>query len=166
MLKFIATNVSISKGYDNSPALKFSEKGDFVRFRIGIKVFDSRAEKNARWINLWVKGFGTGLCERIRKMQLKEGSMVNLVGRYDEDTWEEETTKEKRSMPVIILDDLEYCFSGGAKNAGDGQKATSGNQNAAPATPAGSAPAAPATQMPGGFTGYEPFGGGNSFFDA
>ena len=28
------------------------------------------------------------------------------------------------------------------------------------------APAAPATQMPGGFTGYEPFGGGNFFFDA
>ena len=46
MLKFIATGVSVSKGANNTPALKFSEKGDFVRFRIGAKVYDARSAKN------------------------------------------------------------------------------------------------------------------------
>jgi hypothetical protein len=64
-------------------------------------------------------------------------------------------------MPVIILDEIEYCFSGGSKNAGDGQKATAGSQ-----PPAGNFAAAPADNaMPNGFTGYQPYGGGNSFFN-
>ena len=58
MLKFIATGVSVSKGANNTPALKFSEKGDFVRFRIGAKVYDARSAKNHRWVNLTVKAFG------------------------------------------------------------------------------------------------------------
>ena len=36
MFKVIASEVVISKGFDNKPAIKFSEKGDFVRFRIGM----------------------------------------------------------------------------------------------------------------------------------
>lgn len=35
MFKVIATDVVISKGYDGAPALKFSENGESVRFRIG-----------------------------------------------------------------------------------------------------------------------------------
>lgn len=159
MLKFIATGVSVSKGANNTPALKFSEKGDFVRFRIGAKVYDARSAKNHRWVNLTVKAFGP-LCERIRKMDLKEGSHINLSGRYDEDVWEDEANT-KKTMPVIILDEIEYCFSGSSKNAGDGQKATADSQH-----PAGNPVAASASNtMPNGFTGYQPFGGGNSFFD-
>ena len=79
MLKVFATDVVISKGYDGAPALKFSEKGDSVRFRIGKKVYDTRANNNYRWVNLAVKAFGT-VCERIKKMQLKESSYVNIVG--------------------------------------------------------------------------------------
>ena len=159
MLKFIATGVSVSKGANNTPALKFSEKGDFVRFRIGAKVYDARSANNHRWVNLTVKAFGP-LCERIRKMDLKEGSHINLSGRYDEDAWEDEANT-KKSMPVIILDEIEYCFSGSSKNAGDGQKATAVHQ-----PPAGNpAAASAANTMPNGFTGFQPFGGGNSFFD-
>ena len=33
MLMFFASDVVVSKGYQNAPALKFSEKGDFVRLR-------------------------------------------------------------------------------------------------------------------------------------
>ena len=84
MLKVIATDVVISKGYDGAPALRFSEKG--VRFRVGKKVYDTRAENNQRWINLSVKAFGQ-TSERIKKMQLKEGSFVNILGRLDEDVW-------------------------------------------------------------------------------
>ena len=48
MFKVIATDVVISKGYDGAPALKFSENGESVRFRIGKKVYDTRAENNTR----------------------------------------------------------------------------------------------------------------------
>ena len=164
MLKFFASNVVVSKGYQNAPALKFSDKGDFVRFRVGQKVYDPRAEDNHRWVNLTIKCFDPALVDRIRKMGLKEGSFISLSGRYDEDVWEDEQTKEKRSMPVIILDELE--FSGGGKRNGDGQKAASDNTASAPA-PASSAQTAPQEeyQMPGNFMGYENFGGGNNFFN-
>ena len=103
MLKVIATDVVISKGYDGAPALRFSEKG--VRFRVGKKIYDTRAENNQRWINLSVKAFGQ-TSERIKKMQLKEGSFVNILGRLDEDVWEDSTTHEKKSATVIIVDEI------------------------------------------------------------
>ena len=108
MLKFFASNVVVSKGYQNSPAVKFSEKGDFVRFRVGQKVYDPRAEDNHRWVNITVKCFDPALIDRIRKMGLKESSFIDLSGRYDEDVWEDEESREKRSMPVIILDDEDF----------------------------------------------------------
>lgn len=168
MLKFFASDVVVSKGYQNAPAVKFSDKGDFVRFRVGQKVYDPRAEDNHRWINITVKCFNVALIERIRAMGLKEGSFINLTGRYDEDVWEDEETKEKRSMPCVILDDLEY--SGGGKRSGDGQKSTNNQTNTAPtsvATPTAAPVATPQEnyQMPGNFTGYESFGGGNNFFN-
>ena len=166
MLKIFASDMVVSKGYQNTPALKFSEKGDFVRFRVGQKIYDPRAEANHRWINMTVKCFDPALVDRIRKMQLKDGSVISLSGRYDEDTWEDEETKEKRVMPCILLEDLEFC---GVKRNGDGQKPANGNQTNAPASGAATEPPAPAqqaeTQMPGNFTGYENFGGGNSFFN-
>lgn len=168
MLKFFASDVVVSKGYQNAPAVKFSDKGDFVRFRVGQKVYDPRAEGNHRWINITVKCFNVALIERIRAMGLKEGSFINLTGRYDEDVWEDDETKEKRSMPCVILDDLEY--SGGGKRSGDGQKSTNSQTNTVPAsvaTPTAAPVAAPQEnyQMPGNFTGYESFGGGNNFFN-
>ena len=169
MLKFFASDVVVSKGYQNTPAIKFSEKGDFVRFRVGQKVYDPRAENNHRWINITVKCFDASLIDRIRKMGLKEGSFINLTGRYDEDIWEDEESKEKRSMPCVILDDLEYS-GGGGKRSGEGQKASNNHANGASApaaAPAASPAAAPqeSFQMPSNFTGYESFGGGNNFFN-
>lgn len=161
MLKVFATQVVVSRGYDGAAAIKFSEKGDAVRFRIGKKLYDPNAENNARWINLAVKGFGP-ICERIKKMQLKDGSFVNLIGRLDEDVWEDQQTHEKKSAMVIILDDIEYA-SGGGKSK-DNQNTDEAQGHPAAAT----APATPAAAVPannGGFTGYESFGGGNSFFD-
>ena len=163
MLKFFASNVVVSKGYQNSPAVKFSEKGDFVRFRVGQKVYDPRAEDNHRWVNMTIKCFDASLVDRIRKMGLKEGSFISLSGRYDEDVWEDEESKEKRSMPCVILEELE--FSGGGKKPGDGQNGNSGNQNSAPAPAAPAAAPQEGQHMPGNFTGYEGFGGGNNFFN-
>ena len=163
MLMFFASDVLVSKGYQNAPALKFSEKGDFVRFRVGQKIYDPRAEDNHRWINITIKSFDPALVDRIRKMGLKEGSFISLSGRYDEDVWEDEETKEKRSMPCVILDNLEY--SGGGKRSGDGQKAASNTQNDSTPAPAPAADPHEGFQMPSNFTGYEGFGGGNNFFN-
>lgn len=124
MLKVIATDVIISKGYDNAPALKFSNGGDreMVRFRFGKKVYDRNAKDNTRWVNMTVKAFGD-LCERVKKMQLKEGAVVNLIGRLDEDSWTDETTGEKKSLIVIILDEIEYASVGGSKKDNNNQSA-------------------------------------------
>lgn len=157
MFKVIATDVVISKGYDGAPALKFTESGESVRFRIGKKVYDTRAENNARWMNISVKAFGP-VCERIKKMQLKESSFINILGRLDEDIWEDSVTHEKKSAMVIILDEIEFCSSGGGK-----QK--NGNVEGQPKAATTSAPASAGSEMPGNFTGFEAFGGVNSFFD-
>lgn len=157
MFKVIATDVVISKGYDGAPALRFAESGESVRFRIGKKVYDTRAENNARWMNISVKAFGP-VCERIKKMQLKESSFINILGRLDEDIWEDSVTHEKKSAMVIILDEIEFCSSGGGK-----QK--NGNAEGQPKAATTSAPVSAGSEMPGNFTGFEAFGGVNSFFD-
>ena len=107
MLRFTATNAVISRGFDNKSAVKFSEDGSVVRFRIGERVYDKNAENNTRWVNINIKAFGN-VAERIRKMQLKDGSCINLTGRYDEDVWTDRESGETRSQPVIIADDVEF----------------------------------------------------------
>ena len=149
MFNAIVTNAVVSRGYDNTPAVQFSDKGDFARFRFGKKVYDSRAENNTRWVNMTVKAFGP-VVDRIRKMQLKEGSYVNLMGRLDEDSWTDKGSGENRSAMVLILDDIEYASS--APKNKDGQHSTAGSGS-------------PGREEPqAGFTGFEPFGG-PSFFD-
>lgn len=153
LFKVFATDVVISKGFDNTPALRFSEKGDFVRFRIGKKVYDTRAENNTRWVNFSVKAFDP-VCDRIKKMKLKEGSFVHIVGTLDEETWTDQATGEARSQTVIILDEIEYA-SGGQSKPKEEQKPVQQNET----------PAKPKQEPSPNFTGYEAFGGGGSFFD-
>ena len=40
MIKVFASEVVVCRGFENRPAIKFSDKGDFVRFRVGMKVYD------------------------------------------------------------------------------------------------------------------------------
>ena len=155
MFNAIITNAVVSRGYDNTPAVQFSEKGS-ARFRFGKKVYDSRVEGNYRWVNMTVKVFGN-LVERIQKMQLKEGSYINMMGHLDEDTWQDKKTGETRSAMVLILDEIEYA-SPAPKNKDEHK----GNQNQYAQNP--QSPASPGREEPSGFTGFEPFGGG-SFFD-
>ena len=156
MLKVFGTQVVISRGYDGAAAIKFSEKGDAVRFRIGKKVYDPGASDNTRWINMAVKGFGP-ICERIKKMQLKEGSYVNLVGRLDEDVWTDDTTKEEKRAMVIVLDELEYASNGSGKSNNN----QGANNQTAPTQNGSEAPADPTASD--NFTGFEPMGDGNMF---
>ena len=66
MLKTIITDAIVSPGYEGAPALKFSEKGDAARFRIGKKVYDPKDEDSHRCINLSVKAFGP-LCQELTR---------------------------------------------------------------------------------------------------
>ena len=157
MIKVFATNAVVSKGYDGAPAIKFSDTGDSARFRIGKKVYDTRAENNHRWMNLTVKVLDAKLCERIRKMQLKEGSYVNIIGKLDEDVWTDNTTKEEKRAMVIILDELEYASNGSGKSNNN----QGANNQTAPAQNGSETPADPTASD--NFTGFEPMGDGNMF---
>ena len=162
MLEVIATSAVVSRGYDGAAALRFSEKGDAVRFRIGKKVYDTRAENNTRWINLTVKAFGD-ICERIKKMQLKEGSFINFRGRLDEDVWTDQQTGESKSTMVVVLDDIEYAGGKPKENQESNKQQNGTASNTGAAAPAQPAAQSAAGQAPNGFTGYEPFGGGSFF---
>jgi len=169
------TNVVISKGYEDNPAIRItnSENGSNAFFRVGEKIYDKRAQDNTRWNNWNVKAFGY-LAERIQKMKLDAGSYVNLTGRIDMDTWDDNGAR--KSAPSIILDQIEFCHSNGnGKNNGSGtgdsvpaQQNAQGQpmpqqQQASGAPP--TQPQARQTKIPENFTGYEQFGGGtNPFF--
>lgn len=180
MMKIFISDAVVSRGYDGAPAIRLfnSENGgEFAVFQVGIRKYDSRAENNHRWVNLKVKAFGD-LCERIKKMSLKEGSFISLCGDYDEERWTDKDTGEGRSAPVIVLDDIKFSHTGGQKKeqngngqdtGGQGQQGCSqapGASQAAPAAPAQSSQTMQATtEMPQNFTGYESFSGGqNPFF--
>lgn len=179
MFKTFATNVVISKGYEGVEALRFSENGESVRFRIGQKVYDNRVEGNYRWLNIAVKAFGA-VCERIKKMKLKEGSFVNLTARLDEEKWTDKETKEEKSQHVLIVEDIEYAYVGkSGENQNTGQNQSQGQSQPAgqlrQAVPVGVAPVDPgqaaAWPVPqqanpmesDGFMGFEAFGGNNLF---
>ena len=154
MFKVFATDVIVSKGYANQSAVRFSEDGKIVRFRIGKKVYDKNAENNTRWFNVSVKGFGP-IAERIQKMQLKEGSLIHISGTLDEESWLDQASNTTKTQTVIIIDDIDYA-SGGAKKDGQNQQQ---NSSSAPASGASNAP-----ENSPNFEGYSNFGGA-SFFD-
>jgi single-stranded DNA-binding protein len=164
MIKMFVTNALISKGFEGVPAMRFSDRDEtsLVTFRIGMRIYDKRAKDNHRWINLNVKGFNYA-CERIRSMKLDAGSYVNIIGRYDEDAWEDQTTQERRSAPVLIIDEIEY---GSNNQNGNGKQTRTENGNAAPAANGQrQVPAADGdNRQNDNFTGFESFGGTNPYF--
>lgn len=163
MFKVIVTEAVISKGYDGANALRFTENSDGVRFRIGKRVYDSREESNYRWININVKAFNS-VCERIKKMQLKDGSFINLIGRYDEEQWTD-NNGNKKSASVIIIDEIEY--SGGGTKTNSEKSGTAEKEKPKDETPKQEQPKQEDAQQqstPGSFEGYATFGGGNPFF--
>lgn len=151
MLAVLITGAVISKGYQDEPAIKVSDSGKAVWFRVGKKVYDSQAEDNRRWVNLNVKGFNY-MVDRVKKMQLKEGVYINIRGRLDEDVWTDKSGETRKSL-YIVAEDIEYA---GGKSKDESET------NTAPANQPEKAPLP--TEAPGDFTGYEPFGG-TSFFD-
>jgi hypothetical protein len=164
MIKMFVTKAVISKGFEGADALRFSENAETpsVRFRIGVPVYDKRAEKERRFINIGVKAFGY-LVERIKSMKLDAGMYVNILGRYDEDTWEDRTTHEEKSASVLIVDEIEYSANGGTGRHTGGAGGT-GNGSIGPNDRGQTPPAPESNRPPDNFTGFEAFGGTNPYF--
>ena len=111
------TKAVVSPGYDKTEALKFSDSGDVVRFRVGIPHYDANAENNTYWENETVKAFGP-ICEQIKKMKLKEGAVITLAGEKSFDSWEDEEGEIKHAS-VIKLSKVEYVGSGKKSDSDD-----------------------------------------------
>lgn len=153
MLAVLITGAVVSRGYEDAPAIRYSESSRVVFFRIGKKVYDSQAENNHRWVNLSIKGFGD-MPERVKKMQLKEGSYVNIRGRLDEMVWTDKSGNAHKNI-VVVAEDIEYA-GGNSKEGPLNSKAD--NPVPAPMTAEQEDPS-------GEFTGYETFGGTSFFGD-
>jgi single-stranded DNA-binding protein len=150
MMKAIITGAVISKGFDGAPALRFNDNGGPVQFKIGKSVYDKNAENKKRYINIVVKAFGA-VRERIEKMELKEGSYINIVGRLDEDVWDGDDGEKKRRF-VIIIDEIEYSGGNGTGTSPKNEQpavppANTNSQNTQATQP----------EMPPSFAGYQHF---------
>lgn len=173
MLKMIITEAVVSGGYNDDPAIRYFDvenSGQIANFRIGKRVYDSKAENNHRWLNFTVKAFGE-VCERIKRMKLKEGSYINIIARYDEETWEVKGSSETRTGVVLYLDEIEYASSGSGQKASQTTSGSPAPQSGSTPAPQGQQPQQgqppqPAAPMPDNFTGFAGFAGdaGNPFF--
>lgn len=187
MLKMMITDAVVSKGYNGDPAIRYFDVeggGQIASFRIGKRLYDSKAPDNHRWLNFNVKA-SKNMCERIKRMKLKEGSYINIGARYDEETWKVKGTDETRTSVVLHLDEIEYAGGGnGQKISQTSSDSTAPQGNGAPAPQIGESTSQSQQQgysqnqqipqgqpepafdtMPSGFTGYEAFGdSGNPFF--
>ena len=164
MIKMIVTKASISKGYEDRPALRFSDSTEnpSVRFRVGVKVYDKKAENERRFVNINVKAFGY-LADRIKNMKLEAGSLVNIIGRYDIETWEDKNTQAQRSEPVLIVDEIEYGAPAQNGRESQNEKAQKTSASTAKGKSTKKAPAAN-SELPDNFTGFESFDGANPFY--
>jgi len=162
MIRMFVTKAIISKGYDGAQTFRYYENAEnqsasSVRFKIGMLVYDKKAEKQHRFVNINVKAFGY-LVDRIKNMKLDAGSYVNISGRYDEETWEDKDTKEKRSAPVLIADEIEFGDSNGNGKQNGEQAGAQVPSGSGQPQPAGNGP------PPENFSGFESFGGTNPYF--
>jgi single-stranded DNA-binding protein len=165
MNKIIFTDAVISKGFDGAAALRFNDTKSVVNFKIGKRVYDKNAKDNHRYINIAVKAFGN-ICERVEKMQLKEGSLINIWGKFDEEQWEDKGQKYSRF--IIIAEEIEYASSGkSGGNGSNGSAPPASNENGTESPPTPTEPpnsSGEPTGMPDNFGGFDNFPGGNDFF--
>lgn len=105
----ILNNVRISKGYNGADAISANDKGTVASFKVFWSVYDSREENNIRWINRNCKCF-EDVYNRIRRMKLKAGSVVNIVGSLDDEVYEDKDGKTQHKE-VIIVESITFGVS-------------------------------------------------------
>ncbi len=163
MIKVYATNLFVSKGYEDNPALRFfGENESCVQFRVGEKIYDKKAKDNTRWVNHTVKAFGAA-CERIKKMQMKEGSLINILGGTltdeipPEADGDKKTTKHFQVITLESRDSIEYV-SGGGKKASEDEKKQPGTEPAKENETGN-------PEQSDNFAGYAPYDGNDFYGD-
>lgn len=128
MLSANLSNVFVSKGYEDKPAMNFinGENGEIsvVSFNLSASVYDSKAENNKRYVSIPCKAFGV-VAQRIEKMKVDAGANVNIAGILDEDRWEKDGQKHRRLF--VRVEAIEYNGAGRKKKE-DGDS----DPNAAP----------------------------------
>jgi Single-stranded DNA-binding protein len=121
MNKTIVTIAVIHKGLNGNPAIRyFGEDDSCVSFSVGERYYDAKAENKSAWNTWHLKAFGP-LCSRIKKMNMKEGSLISFSGSASTEHWEGQDGK--RSRMVITLDDIAYCSIGSKKSQDDKESA-------------------------------------------
>ncbi|MEE1505096.1 MAG: single-stranded DNA-binding protein [Acutalibacteraceae bacterium] len=130
MLSFNCSNVFVSKGYEDRPAVNLiakegAEGYSVATFGISASVYDSKAENKKRYVNFPCKAF-TDVATRIAKMKLDAGANVNIAGHLDVEEWEDKDTKKKRSRTILVVDDIEYNGRAKKKEDGEASEAPSG----------------------------------------
>ena len=153
------TKAIVSPGYDKTEALKFSDSGEAVRFRVGIPHYDANAEDETFWENETVKAFGP-LCEHVKKMKLKEGSWITIVGEKIYDSWEDEETGEIKHASAIKLLKVEYTGGGKKKSDDDDEDDEDEKPSKSKQKPSAKKNATSASKK----TAYAPVSGTESFY--
>ena len=117
MNKLIVTTATVQRGYQDAPAIKyFGEENSCAEFTASEPYFDPKAEKHTSWNNWSVKAFRS-MCDKIKKMGLKEGSRITFCGSVRTEKWRSKDG-DSRQRFYVMLEDIEYA-SAGTKKAAD-----------------------------------------------
>lgn len=80
----VMTNVSVCDGYEDKMAVTFHTSKDgqqkYANFKVAQRVYDSSAKDDYRYNNWRIKCVGSELVEKIKRMGIKGGSFVDIVG--------------------------------------------------------------------------------------
>ena len=155
----------VCKGYDNNEALKFSETGESVCFRVSIPLYDANAEDKTYWENATLKAYGS-VCEEIKRLGVKAGDCISYIGKKIVGTFPDSEGEIKKKVFIKLLE-VNFAYSGSGKRNNSGNDGESQSQNAKPKSTSSSqagktAPKQTATDSED-FAGYDPIAGYDDF---
>lgn len=102
MFTLSINNARISKGFGDRPAVYMNEKGTFMSFRVSWK------KDKENWENVSVRVLNPGLLDRVKKLDLKEGSTITVAGDLDFETYTDKNGVTQKS-PVLIAKDISFA---------------------------------------------------------
>ena len=134
----MSINVLILVGHaGRDPELRFFESGSCVcEFTLAV----NRPPKDGQPQDpLWISCKAWGKTAQVAGDYLRKGSKVALIGRLEIEQWNDRSSGELRSKPLVVIDRLELCggSSNGAASRGTG---VTGGAAASSATALGAEP--------------------------
>lgn len=91
------------------------------------KSADGEKKEKTSWVEVEVWGRTAELCAQ----HLVKGRECAVIGRLDEDTWDDKDTGKKRSRLKVVGDEVQFVFDGKGKDESDA------TQRAGPSIPTG-----------------------------